>query len=119
MTTLAKGPYKFEPRDAQSRFGDKQLLYVFWEKHLIFSRPMTLLLKADTLFSEVIEKHVTQAYSFHPDFAKIDWSRIHWIKSGKPFYPDVSKSLEENGLRHKDLIRMVTPDLDGLNGLGS
>lgn len=119
MTVQAIGPYKFQPRDAFENFKGKQLLYVFWEKHLLFSRPMALALDPATLFSEVIARHITSAYARHPDFARIDWGLVQWIRSGQPWSPDPGKSLADNGLRHKDLIRMVTPGLDGLGGLGA
>jgi len=32
--------------------------------------------------------------------------------------PDRNKSLAENGIGHKDLIRLTTPGLDGIAGSG-
>ena len=55
-------------------------------------------------------------YGSHPDFARIDWSAVEWTKSGKPWKPDPAKSLAENGLQHKDVIRFRAPGLSGLNG---
>ncbi len=55
-------------------------------------------------------------YGYHPDFAKIDWSQVQWFKSGKPFQPDSAKTLAENGIGHKDLIRFRTPGLTGISG---
>lgn len=118
MPVHATDRYQFAPRDALANFKGKQLLYVFWDKHLLFSRPMALALHPDTPFSEVVDTHIAEAYNFHPDFASIDWGKVQWIKSAQPWYPDRSKSLADNGLRHKDLIRLVTPGLDGLNGSG-
>jgi len=55
-------------------------------------------------------------YGYHPDFAQIDWAKAEWFKSGKPWQPDVEKSLAENGLKHKDVIRFRTPGLTGIKG---
>ena len=119
MPVAALGSYTFKPADARENFNGKQLLYLNWEKHRLFSRPMVLCLSPDTPFSHIIETIVPDAYSLHPDFENIDWNAVTWIKSGKPFTPDPAKTLAENGLGHKDLIRMVTPGLDGLRGMGA
>jgi phenol hydroxylase P4 protein len=55
-------------------------------------------------------------FGAHPDFAKIDWTQAVWFKSGKRWQPDASKTLAENGLAHKDVIRFRTPGLNGLQG---
>ena len=55
-------------------------------------------------------------FGYHPDFAQIDWSKVEWLKSGQPWTPDVEKSLADNGLKHKDVIRFRTPGLTGIKG---
>ena len=55
-------------------------------------------------------------FGAHPDFAKVDWAKAEWFKSGQPWQPDMAKSLADNGLRHKDVIRFRTPGLTGLSG---
>ena len=47
---------------------------------------------------------------------QIDWDRAEWFKSGQPWTPDHDKSLAENGLGHKDVIRFRTPGLTGFQG---
>ena len=32
-------------------------------------------------------------YGEHPDFEKIDWNTVQWLKSGRPWMPDPAKSL--------------------------
>ena len=44
------------------------------------------------------------------------WCSSDLPKSGKPWKPDPAKSLADNGLQHKDVIRFRTPGLSGLNG---
>jgi phenol hydroxylase P4 protein len=41
---------------------------------------------------------------------------VQWFDSGEPFQPDPSKSLADNGLVHKSVIRFRTPGLTGIGG---
>ena len=49
LKTLA--PYEFKSRDALENYKGKQLLYINWERHRMFSRPFVLALPPDTLFA--------------------------------------------------------------------
>jgi phenol hydroxylase P4 protein len=118
MSIHALAPYDFPSRDAEERYKGRQLVYVNWEKHRMFSRAFVLALPPETPFSEIVEKYVPEAYSFHPDFPKIDWAAVIWRNSSREFRPDFAKSLRDNGIGHKDLIRFTTPGLDGLGGTG-
>ena len=118
MTVAAIGTYEFESSDSMARYRGKQLLYVNWEKHRMFSRPFVIALAPETPFSALLERLIPDAYSFHPDFPKIDWSAVIWQNSETVFKPDPAKSLKDNGIGHKDLIRFTTPGLDGLGGSG-
>lgn len=118
MPVTALDKYEFASRDALEKYKGKQLLYINWEKHRMFSRPFVLALPPETPFSEIIDKHIPEAYSYHPDFEKIDWAAVQWQNSSIAFTPDLAKSLRENGVGHKDLIRFTTPGLNGINGTG-
>jgi phenol hydroxylase P4 protein len=118
MPVHALGAYDFGSRDAVERYKGRQLLFVNWEKHRMFSRAFVLALSPDTPFSQLLEKFIPEAYGFHPDFARIDWKAVTWCNSTTPFTPDPARSLRENGIGHKDLIRFTTPGLDGLGGMG-
>jgi phenol hydroxylase P4 protein len=118
MTVKALDTYEFKSSDALENYHGKQLLYINWEKHRMFSRPFVLALPPDTLFSVIIDKHITDCFSYHPDFANIDWKAVVWQNSTKVFTPDRNKSLAENGIGHKDLIRFTTPGLNGIAGTG-
>jgi phenol hydroxylase P4 protein len=59
------------------------------------------------------------AFGYHPEFKQIDWDKAEWLKSGQPFKPDFDKSLAENGLGHKDALRLRTPGLTGIKGCSS
>lgn len=118
MSVTSIGRYEFESSDSLRHYNGKQLLYINWEKHRMFSRPFVLALRPETPFAELLEKHIPEAYSYHPDFEKIDWSAVTWQNSTQSFTPDPAKSLRDNGIGHKDLIRFTTPGLDGLAGSG-
>ncbi|HTN65654.1 MAG TPA: phenol hydroxylase subunit P4 [Burkholderiaceae bacterium] len=118
MSVTALGNYEFQSADALEKYKGKQLLYINWEKHRMFSRPFVLALPPETPFSVILEKYIPEAFNFHPDFPHIDWSKATWQNSHTPFTPDPAKSLKDNGVGHKDLIRFTTPGLDGIAGTG-
>ncbi|KDB09343.1 Phenol hydroxylase conserved region [Burkholderia sp. lig30] len=115
MTVVALKPYDFPLMDTVEKF-PAPLLYVLWEGHLMFPAPFCLPLPPDTPFGALAAQILPPIYGYHPDFAKIDWDRVQWFKSGEPWTPDATKSLAENGLGHKDLISFRTPGLDGIAG---
>jgi len=118
MTVKALADYQFKSSDALENYQGKQLLYINWEKHRMFSRPFVVALPPETMFSVIVDKYITDCYSCHPDFARIDWSAVVWQNSNTVFTPDPGKSLKENGIGHKDLIRFTTPGLNGIADTG-
>ena len=46
----------------------------------------------------------------------ISHEQAEWFKSGQPWKPENDKSMADNGLGHKDVIRFRTPGLTGLGG---
>ncbi|MDG0024668.1 phenol hydroxylase subunit P4 [Trinickia sp. Y13] len=115
MTVIALKPYSFPPQDTVEKF-PAPLLYVGWEEHLMFPAPFCLPLPPDTPFGALEAQILPSIYGGHPDFPKIDWSAVQWTLSGNPFTPDREKSLAENGIGHKTLIRFRTPGLNGIKG---
>jgi phenol/toluene 2-monooxygenase (NADH) P4/A4 len=111
-------PYPVDIKDARENFHGGQLLYVGWDRHLMFYSPVCFVFPPEMPFRDLIGKALPQAFGAHPDFAKIDWARVQWLKSGQNWTPDIERSLAGNGLRHKDVLRMRTPGLDGLGGAG-
>ncbi|MBS1230776.1 MAG: phenol hydroxylase [Proteobacteria bacterium] len=118
MTVKALADYRFKSSDALENYQGKQLLYINWEKHRMFSRPFVVALPPETPFSVIVDKYITDCYRYHPDFARIDWSTVVWQNSNTVFSPDPVKSLKENGIGHKDLIRFTTPGLNGIADTG-
>ncbi|NTV12255.1 MAG: phenol hydroxylase [Zoogloea sp.] len=116
MAVAALKEYAFEPADKLENFHGAQLLYIGWEQHLMFCAPFCLPFPPTMRFGDIVEKVLPGVFGYHPDFAKIDWSQAEWKKSGQPWQPDFDKSLAENGLAHKDVIRFRTPGLTGIKG---
>ena len=116
MAVKALYDYQYPAADTQDKFHGNQLLYVGWDDHLMFCAPFAYCLPPSTKFSELVEKHLPFSYSRHPDWAKIDFSKVVWLKSGQPWQPDMNKTLAEQGINQKDPLRRQTP---GLNGNGT
>ena len=115
MSTVALASYDFPAKDRRENF-PAPLLYIGWEDHLLFCSPVCLPLPPELPFAALASAVLPGVYGEHPDFPRIDWSQVEWFKSGKPWTPDTSKSLVENGLKHKDVIRFRTPGLTGIKG---
>lgn len=116
MAVKALKEYKFEAADTQDKFHGNQLLYVGWDKHLMFCAPFAYCLPPDTLFRDLCEKFMAHSFGYHPDWARADLSKAVWKKSGQPWQPDMDKTLAELGIKHKDALRFETPGLDGIQG---
>lgn len=117
MTVTALKPYSFAARDAVENF-PAPLVYIGWEGHRMFPAPFCLPLPPDMPFGALATQILPGIYGSHPDFAHIDWRQTQWTLGSEPFSPDDSKSLAENGIGHKTLIRFSTPGLAGIKGCG-
>ena len=115
MSVVALERYSFPAKDARENL-PAPLLYIGWEDHLMICAPVCLPLPPDMPFGALATAVLPGVYGYHPDFAKIDWSTVQWLRSGEPWTPDPAKSLAENGLQHKDAIRFRTPGLTGIQG---
>jgi phenol hydroxylase P4 protein len=111
--------YEFAPADTVDKFHGGMLLNVGWDGHLMFCAPYVYCLPPSTPFRDLCEKILAHSFGYHPDWAKVDFATVTWLKSGQPFVPDMSKTLAENGLKHKDALRFRTPGLTGIAGSGS
>jgi phenol/toluene 2-monooxygenase (NADH) P4/A4 len=118
VSVVALKSYKFAAMDTVEKF-PAPLLYVGWEDHLMFCAPVCLPLASYMPFSALASSVLPTVYGDHPDFAKIDWAKVEWFKSGNLWRPDPAKSLRDNSLRHKDVIRFRTPGLAGIKGSSS
>lgn len=114
--TALKPGYTGEIKDRVENFHGNQLLYIGWEDHLMYCAPMALPVPPSLPFAALTAEIIPSLYPMHPDTAKIDWSKVEWFSSGKPFKPDPAKSLAENGVGHKASLRFRTPGLTGIKG---
>ena len=120
MSTIAiTADYHGEMKDSVDKFHGQQLLNIGWDRHLLFASPMCLPVSPDMPFAAVVQNLLPVLFGAHPDFAQIDWAQVNWLRSGKPFMPDFAASLVDNGLGHKAILRMQTPNLHGIGGSGT
>ena len=124
MTVAAIKDYHFPPADSLDKFHGNQLIYVGWDQHLLFCAPFCFPLPPAMPFGALVEQVLPGAFGYHPEFKQIDWANVQWLRGngtaqGEPFTPDFGKSLADNGLGHKDLVRFRTPGLNGVKGSAS
>jgi len=122
MSTIAIRPdygKSVEYRDVEKNFHGNILVYVHWEEHLSFCAALAFPLPPAMPFGALVEDVIKPHYAAHPDAAKIDWSNVVWVIDGVKRTPNLSKSLAENGLHHKSLVRFWTPGLHGYKGSSS
>jgi phenol hydroxylase P4 protein len=116
MAVAAVKEYVGVAKDTHDKYRGAQLTYIGWLDHLMFCAPFAFPLPPDMPFGALVEAVLPGAFGYHPDFEKIDWSTAEWTLAGKPFTPDFSKSLAENGLKHKSSLTFRTPGLTGIKG---
>ena len=116
MPVVALKEYHGEVLDNVERFHGNQVVYVNWEKHLSFCAPLAFPLPPGMPFGALISDVIGPIYSLHEDWAKIDWAGASWLLDGKKFTPDPGKSLADNGIGHKSVVRLTTPGLSGPGG---
>jgi phenol/toluene 2-monooxygenase (NADH) P4/A4 len=116
MSVVAITPeYSGEMKDRVENFHGQQLLAIGWEHHLSYG-PLCIPVSPELPFGTLVSQIIPTLYPAHPDTARVDWDRVEWMRSGQPFAPDPAKTLRENGLGHKALLRFRTPGLDGVGG---
>ncbi|MDQ0505826.1 phenol hydroxylase subunit P4 [Xanthobacter agilis] len=106
-------------RDAEQNFHGNRVIYVHWEQHLSFCSAIAFPLPPAMPFGAFVEEVIKPHYAAHPDAAHVDWSKLVWMIDGEKTAPDFSKSLAENGIQHKSLVRFWTPGLDGYKSSAS
>lgn len=115
MSVTALSDYRFTARDVQANF-PVPLLYIGWDQHMMFAAPLCVPVPGATRFGELVDALLPRLYGQHPDFARIDWRTVQWFRHHDLFTPKRELSLAEQGFRHKSLLRMRTPGLQGLRG---
>ncbi|MBB5547664.1 phenol hydroxylase subunit P4 [Paraburkholderia fungorum] len=105
-------------RDAIENFHGNQLVYVAWDEHLMFPCAAAFPFPPTMPFDALVKDVLPSVYGIHPDFAKIEWSDVKWTLDDEAFDPELTASLAGNGVKHKSLIRLATPGLHGIGGIG-
>jgi phenol hydroxylase P4 protein len=118
MALTSIRPYHAIKKDVVANYHGAQLLFVGWDSHLMFYSPLTIAVPPGMRFGDLIEANLRPAFGVHPDFENIDWTTVQWSRGGMPWRPDYDKSLADNGVAHKEVIRFRTPGLVGLFGCG-
>ncbi len=116
MSVVATQEYLGVPADLMANYHGDQLVYASWDHHLMFAAPFILCVPPAMPFADLVQGPITQLIAPDPDAAKIEWSRVEWLKGNKPFLPDFSRSLAENGVGHKAQLRFRTPGLNTVCG---
>jgi phenol hydroxylase P4 protein len=101
---------------SRREFHGNQLLTLLWDDHLMFAAPIVVPVPLSMPWSAVAGEVLPQLYAQHPDWAKVDMGEVEWTLDGEPFEPDAARSLAEQGVHHKSVIRFRTPGLVGLAG---
>ncbi|MEZ5840569.1 MAG: phenol hydroxylase subunit P4 [Hyphomicrobiales bacterium] len=89
-----------EYRDTVDLYHGNLLVYAHWEEHISFVSAMALPLPPETPFGALTEI-MASVYGDHPDYARIDWSKVVWKIDGKDATPDFGRSIADNGVGHK------------------
>ncbi len=118
MSVTAIQDYVGKPLDTVANFHGNQLVYVCWDKHLMYAAPSIFAVPPTMKFQEFLSTVLAPVIQGHPDAPKIDWKKTEWEKGDKPWIPSFEKSLVENDVAHKEYLRFRTPGLNGYKGLG-
>lgn len=109
--------YKIPARDSVENFGGNQLVYVGWDRHMMFAAPFSFLAAPQMLFEQFFNETITPAFAIHPTWPEVTMADIQWLLNGEPFAPQLAASLCDQGIDHKSLLRMQTPTIKGYSGL--
>lgn len=115
MSVKAKyADYQGSVRDRVENFHGNQLVYVMWERHLLFATPLTFLANPAMSFADFLDEVLHPALSPHPESQDMDLKGAKWRLDGEDLQPNLEKSLADNGIDHKSLLRLITPRLSDL-----
>lgn len=110
--------YKGEVKDRVENFHGNQLVYINWDRHLLFSAPFTLMVPPSMTFGAFLSDVLPAAFNQHPEWEKINWDTAKWLLDGEPFEPRMDVSMIDQGIGHKGFLRIQTPELTGIFGAG-
>jgi len=114
MAVVSRKEYIGVPRDAVEHYKGKQLLFISWDHHLLICAPIMLRADPQTRLGDLLEQQLKPLLQADPDAAALDWSKVEWLKGNQPWTPQYDRSLADNGIGHKEQLRMRTPGLNSL-----
>jgi phenol hydroxylase P4 protein len=114
MAVAAIGEYKFPPSDRAEVYGDNQIVYFCWDRHLLFAAPSITFVPKDMTLGAYLDEVVAPLLGPDPDFGQLEWAKAQWSVGPNAFTPDFCATLIANGIGHKDKIIMSTPGLNSL-----
>jgi len=114
MAVHAIGNYHFAPRDHAGIYGDHQIVYFCWDRHLLFAAPFILFVPGEMSLGEFLEERIKPMLAPDPDAGVLEWAEARWSNGPVAFTPDFNASLTANGIGHKGKIIMSTPGLNSL-----
>lgn len=99
------GEYKFPSRSRQELYGDDILLHVVRNDSMFFCSAATFRAPKAMPWSDFLNGMVLPWVTTDPDF---DASKpLSWQLVGQDWTPDGAKSLEENGVKHKNCVTLI------------
>lgn len=110
--------YTGEIKDRVENFHGNQVVYAGWDGHLMFPAAFAWPVPPHMPFAAFRDQVMADAFGPHPQWEQINWQTVRWTLNGQAFTPDPEKSLAEQGIGHKSLLRFVTPELTGFKGMG-
>jgi len=114
MAVAALKEYVGVSRDRVENYHGKQLVYMAWDYHMLFAAPFMFCVEPQMKLGELVRGPLSALMQPDPDAAAVDWDKVEWLKLGQPWNPDFERSLEENGIGHKEQLRFRTPGLNTL-----
>ncbi len=115
MAVVSRKEYIGVPRDAVENYKGKQLVFVTWDHHMLVAAPTMFRVDPNDNLGDLIKNQFQPLIQVDPDAASIDWGKVEWTKGTQPFTPDFDRSISENGIGHKQHLRMNTPGLRTLS----
>ena len=111
MAVVSRKEYIGVSRDAVENYKGQQLLFISWDHHMLVAAPIMFRAHPDTKLGELIDSQLVPLLQSDPDAAAIDWNKVEWMKGSESWTPDFDRSLADNGICHKQQLRMRTPGL--------
>jgi len=106
--------YQGPVRDRVENFHGQQLVFVMWERHLMFGAPLTFLADPAMTFDTFRDEVLAPALAPHPESEMLDFAQARWRLDGEDFTPHGASSMTDNGIGHKSQLRLITPRLSEL-----